>query len=204
MAIEDILARIESDAAREIEKAKAASESQKAAIIAEAQAAADAIIAAATQEAKQHKARTKERLVSAARLEARDRLLAEKQKLINLAFERALENVQKLHDDKYRKLLAALLVKHVDRGDESVVVSERDAVRLGEGFIEEVNKEIEHAKSAFGKTRKGHLKIVTQKAETGGGFVLRSGRLEVNLTFPAMLKAIRDRIEADVAGALFG
>jgi V/A-type H+-transporting ATPase subunit E len=204
MAIEDILARIESEAATEIEKARAAANAQKSAILAEAQAAADAITAAGTREATGHRERIKERLVSAARLEARNRLLAEKQKLISLAFERALESVQKLHDDKYRKLLMSLLVKNVERGDEIVVVSERDAVRLGADFVEEANKEIERTKSPSGKGRKGHLKILTQKAETGGGFILRSGRLEINFTFPAMLKAVRDRIETDVAGVLFG
>lgn len=203
MGIEDILARIESDAAREIEKARAAAEAQKATIMAEAQAAADAIITTAAREARQHKERTIERLISAARLEARNRLLAAKQKFIDLAFEQALESVRRLHDDKYRKLLMNLLVKNVDRGDESVVVSERDAIRLGADFMEEVNREIERTKSPSGKARKGHLKLVTQKAETEGGFILRSGRLEVNMTFSAMLKAVRDRIEADVARVLF-
>lgn len=203
MGIEDILARIESDAAREIEKARAAAEAQKATIMAEAQAAADAIITTAAREARQHKERTIERLISAARLEARNRLLAVKQKFIDLAFEQALESVRRLHDDKYRKLLMNLLVKNVDRGDESVVVSERDAIRLGADFMEEVNREIERTKSPSGKARKGHLKLVTQKAETEGGFILRSGRLEVNMTFSAMLKAVRDRIEADVARVLF-
>lgn len=204
MPIEDILARIDADAAKAMAQSRAAADSQKCGILGETQAAVDKILAAARAEAQEHAAVTKERLVSAARLEGRNRLLAEKQKLIDLAFEKALESVQKLPDDKYRRLILSLLLKYVDRGDETVVVSERDAVRLGGAFIEETNKEVEHAKSPSGKARKGHLKMITQKEETGGGFVLRSGRTELNITFPAMLKAVRDRMESDVAGTLFG
>ncbi|MDQ7778437.1 MAG: V-type ATP synthase subunit E [Planctomycetota bacterium] len=204
MPIEDILARIDADAAKAMEQSRTAADSQKCAILGEAQAAVEKILAAARAEAQQHAAVTKERLVSAARLEGRNRLLAEKQKLISLAFEKTLESVQRLPDDKYRRLILSLLLKYVDRGDETAVVSERDAVRLGGAFIDEANKEVERAKSPSGKSRKGHLKLITQKEETGGGFVLRSGRTELNITFPAMLKAVRDRMESDVAGTLFG
>jgi hypothetical protein len=47
------------------------------------------------------------------------------------------------------------------------------------------------------------FRLSEETRPTGGGFVLRKGRIESNGTFPALATAWREELEALAAGLLF-
>jgi V/A-type H+/Na+-transporting ATPase subunit E len=117
MAVEDILKRIEADA-----------ETEARAILESAQAEADSTSEQARKRvdgerekllsvAKQRAGEERNRIVTLARLEARRDELSEKQKLIDLVFERTRERIIKMGRDEYRRLIAAFLTETAASGE---------------------------------------------------------------------------------------
>ena len=48
------------------------------------------------------------------------------------------------------------------------------------------------------------LRLSSERRKIGGGFVLRSGKIETNCALDTILRDARAAFEADVAGILFG
>lgn len=137
------------------------------------------------------------RMVSAAQLDMRKKVLAVKQDMIDKAFRACLEALGSMPDVEYRAMLEDMLIKVVETGDEEVVLSQGDAARLGDDFLADVNARL----AAMGK--KGGLKLAVDPGLTAGGFILRKGGVETNSTFPALLRLIREELEPRVAEILF-
>jgi len=193
MAVEDILKKIESDA-REAALA----------IVAEMEREAETVLDGARTKAAREKERLKaraeqraaeerNRIMTLAKLSARRDLLSEKQRLIDEVFAGAREKMIALGRDDYRRAMRAYLIDNVESGDEEVVVAEGDD-RIDQAFLDEVSREI---------GRGGGLRLSKERRPIGGGFVLVSGRTEVNCALDTILRAARERLETEVAGILF-
>ena len=123
-------------------------------------------------------AEREERLVSAAQMEARKTLLTAKQEMVERAYQRALEKLRSLPQEQYVELLAALLVRASSTGREEVVFSTED--------------------------REGAMLAVSEETrDISGGFILKDGRIEVNCTFDALVRAEREQTAGEVAKLLF-
>lgn len=138
------------------------------------------------------------RLISAAQLDLRKEVLAEKQMLIRQAFELALERLLSLEGEEYHRVIKGLLLRAAEEGDEEVVVCSKDREKFTPQFLTEVNAEL----SARGKG--GNLKLSPNNGDLMGGFVLKKGRKEVNCSFLALLTSMREELELEVARILFG
>ncbi|MBU7016493.1 MAG: hypothetical protein HXS44_03215 [Theionarchaea archaeon] len=189
MGIEDIKKKILQDAAQEKEEILAEARKKAKEIREEGERTAEkrkeAIILKANQEA------TDERhtVLTMERLEARKVLLTEKQKVIEKAFEKALEMLS-THPE-YSEIMETLLLD-VARGGEELILSPRDRESLGNGFLKKVNKNLSPTLTLSKETRK-----------MAGGFILRTPEMEINESFEERIRALRDEIEAEVARRLF-
>ncbi|MCR4402586.1 MAG: V-type ATP synthase subunit E [Firmicutes bacterium] len=178
-------------------------------IVAAATAEAQAIVAEAREEATRKRdevlARGKEnadeemrRALTLAELDARKQLLATKAALIDEVFQEARKRLTSLEPGRYRAYLKRAILEAVESGEEEVVLSARDLESVGPEVVSEVNAEL--AKQG----RKGALRLSGVPGGFTGGFVLRTGRTEVNSTFDALLAREREALVVEVAKVLFG
>ena len=165
-----------------------------------------------------------ERLVSAAQMEARKTLLTAKQEMVERAYQRALEKLRSLPQEQYVELLAALLVRASSTGREEVVFSPEDRegagkaavaranellakeaapeLPLGDGVVANLLNKVAAGVSAFAQGT-AMLAVSEETRDISGGFILKDGRIEVNCTFDALVRAEREQTAGEVAKLLF-
>ena len=221
--IEKITRRIDADAQEEIDRILADAQTQADEITGRyrAQAAAeDHDLLARSERAASER---EERLVSAAQMEARKTLLAAKQEMVEKAYQRAMEKLRSLPREQYTELLAAMLVRASSTGREEVIFSPEDRSGVGKAAVARAN---ELAKAAAPDLPLGDgvladllnravagdsaiaqgtamLTVSQETRSTDGGFILRDGRIEVNCTFGALIRAERERTAGEAAKLLF-
>ncbi len=197
MSLEKILERIERDAQNEAEKIKNRATASANELLKKAEAEAEALKSQASEKAKGDAEQRKQRIIATARLDLRKALLAEKQNAIDAAFKEAVESLVNRNNADYRRTLKAMILPHVQAGNEEIILSERDKARLGKGFLKELNSEL--AKGG----KKGNLRISQDKYNMLGGFILRRGKIELNSSFESLFKSSRDELESEVSKILF-
>ena len=135
----------------------------------------------------------KRKIMSMAALENRKRVLTEKQRVIDRAFQEAVVRLVEGDTDAYRSFLKKQFLGASPDGDEEISFSRMDLERLGKGFVDELNESLES----------GTIALCDEPAGIVGGFILRKGRTEMNCAVEALLGSMRDSIEGEVAGILF-
>lgn len=135
--------------------------------------------------------------IAAAELELRKAFLAQKQELIQTVFDRALERLANLEGKEYERFIAELLLKAVEEGDEEVLLSSGDGHKIGDKFLDEVNRKLNV------KGKKGALRLVREDRDLGGGFILRRGKKEINCSMASLFNTVREELEPAVAKILF-
>lgn len=196
MPLEDIIAKIKAKASGEAAEILSKAQDQAQRIIAEAQTKASREAEKILETARTDAARVEALAKAFVEAQKRQMVLEEKQKLLSAVFDESLRRLSSMPPEEYRNMLTALLMDCAD-GDEEVLISGKDAQVLGEGFIEHVNDKLRNL------GRDGRLTLRIAEADLGGGVILRKGGIARNLTFPALLKVMRDELEIDVARVLF-
>ncbi len=198
MSIENILSKILGEAESRVQAIHAAGYASEEARLAEAKQQAamqgEGIIAGAEACVAEEEAR----LLTAAKLEARKKLLAVKQSLMNETFAAALAELRALPVHQQRPLLKNMLLNAVETGEETIVCAREDSEVFQRDFLAEVNA----ALTARGG--RGQLTLSDEYRPTGGGFYLLGASVEINVTFPTLLKSVREQLEPEVAALLFG
>ena len=197
MSLEKILERIQRDAQDEVNRARSRASAAADEIIKKAEAEAEALKAQSLEDARDEAQQRKERMVSTARLDLRKALLAEKQNSIDAAFQGAIQTLIDMRDAEYRELMRNMILPNVQTGDEEIILSERDKARLGEQFLQEINRQFTES------GKKGNLTISQDTYNILGGFVLRRGKIELNSSFESLFKSSRDELELEVSKILF-
>lgn len=191
MAIDDIVARIDSDAQAEagalLDAARAASERT----IAEATDRAESRAAQARERGRSAAEREASTLRAAARLAARDRMLAARQELVAEALKRVEAELAALPDAEYARLLARELARtSIPSG--VLYLGHADAARL--------RAALPAALSAAGID----VEIAEASADIERGVVLVGDRVRIEVSPASIIEADRGELEAEVDRALFG
>jgi V/A-type H+-transporting ATPase subunit E len=223
--IEKITARIAQDADAEIQQQDKQTQAQVQAIQAEAQAEAEKLSADILTRGRKNADERLERLQSAAQLERRKLELAAKQEVLGEAFDRALEKLCTLPDEKYIALLTKLVLEASTTGKEQLVFSQKDRARVGKQVVVAANdalgkKPASALPGAITDTKVGAIlgKVVNSTAAkvTGagmtlseetrdmkGGFIMLDGDVEINCAFETLVRLQREKLEKEVAQTLF-
>lgn len=130
-------------------------------------------------------------------LELRKRDLGIRQQLVEEAFRNAETALVNLPEEAYRTLMTGMILSSEWTGDAELVVSDKDRARLGESFPAEIDR-IRSAKGQTGKTSFSADPLVQP-----GGFVIRSGEMEINGTLSVVLAGMRSSLEGSVVKSLF-
>ena len=190
--IDKIIARMEADTQAECADIAAQAAAEAEAILARYRAEADKLLREGEARCKVLEHEQVERLEGGSRLACRQRVLAAKQQLIDEAFARTAQALAALPQADYIDLLAALAAEN-GSGDEELLLSARDREAVGAAVVDAANARKPGA--SF------HLSGETR--DTGGGLVLRRGRVELNCSFTEKLRQLRQEESSAVARLLF-
>ena len=185
--LEKIVARMEADTRAECDALTASAAENAAAILRDCRAQADAV-ARDSRQAAEHL----EHLNGSSQLACRQKVLAAKQQLIDEAFAGAAQRLSSLPQAEYIDLLAALAAEN-GSGDEELLLSAKDREAVGPAVVKAANAR--KAGAAF--------RLSEETRETGGGLVLRRGRVELNCSFTEKLRQLRQEESSAVARLLF-
>ena len=163
-----------------------------AAILRDCRAQADAVARDSRQRAEAQAAEHLEHLNGSSQLACRQKVLAAKQQLIDEAFAGAAQRLSSLPQAEYIDLLAALAAEN-GSGDEELLLSAKDREAVGPAVVKAANAR--KAGAAF--------RLSEETRETGGGLVLRRGRVELNCSFTEKLRQLRQEESSAVARLLF-
>ena len=133
-----------------------------------------------------------ERLEGGSRLACRQRVLAEKQRMLDAAIARAADAQQKLPRPEYIDLLASLAAEN-GQGGEALVFSAADRDTVGQAVVDAAN----------GKKPGAGFTLAADTRETGGGVVLQRGRMEINCGCAELLRRARQEDSSAVAAVLY-
>ena len=190
--IEKITQLIQTEAQSEIDSVLANARREAETVASRYQARAEAEAAELAAKNEKAAAEREERLVSAAQMEARKVRLAAKQEMVEKAYIRALEKLCSMPQEQYVDVLADLLLQASTTGTEEVVFSQKDREHAGKAAVEKANK-------ASGKK----LTVAQETRPIQGGFILRSGNVEVNCTFDTLVRLQKAETAGAVAKKLF-
>jgi len=189
--VEKILSEARAEADRILSEAKekvAAEESSLKSTLADYRKESESLAAAAGEE-------KKSRMLANGRMELRKEELFVRQGLLDEVFEKAGEQVIALSDEAYCKLMESLLLQAVETGNEEVVVGKNES-RLDRSFVKRVNRDL-------GPGFKGNLQFAQDRADISGGFILRRGKVQTNVSVEVLVSQARQELEMELAATLF-
>lgn len=195
--IEKITARIIEDAEREIAAMQQETEEEVNTLLAQAQTEAEQESMELLVRGRRAAEERRERLSSSADMECRKLELAAKQELLQQSFDAALEELCALPQERYVTLLSALAVEASSSGRERMILSAKDADRLGEEIVKAANTALQRA------GRRGELTLSEETRPIPGGFILAEGDVELNCAFDTLVRLQREKLEKEVAAILF-
>ena len=128
-----------------------------------------------------------------ARMEGRKNLLAAKQELVSRSFEKALQQIVSLPEDRYVDFLAKLAVQAAVTGDEEIILNPRDREKIGGKLVQAVNERLPE----------GAMKLSGDTRDIAGGLILRRGSVEANCSAELLVELSQSELSAKVAEILF-
>jgi len=161
-------------------------ENEAAGILNAAKAEAEEKERVASEKASKEAEERKKRLLASADLEGRKRILQAKQDVVDEVFSRAIDKLSSLPADQYIDIIASMAVEAVSSGTEEIILSPKDRDVYGSKIINAVNGRL----SAKGMN--GTVKLSDTTRDIKGGFILRSGDVEINNSFDVLVKMRRD------------
>ena len=87
------------------------------------------------------------------------------------------------------------MVKAVETGAEEVIIGKNET-RITDSFIKQVNRKL-------GTGFKGNLLLARERANISGGFILRRGKVQINVSTDVMVAQARENLEMELAQEMF-
>lgn len=183
-----IVERILSDAQGEAQAIISDAEQKAAAIMAEAETRAERRRVGTQAEIKDRTERIMQGKAATARLDSAKILLAEKRRVIDVVYARALESLLKLGKDETLKLAENLLLDYAEDGDEIVFAANFP-------YAQDV--------ASLSAVKEKHLKVSPKTADIDGGFILIGKQADKDISYGALLALDREERQAEIAMRIF-
>lgn len=190
--LEKITDRILADAKAQAQDILAQAKTQAEEIAANYKGRADALMAEERARTDAQAAQTVKLAEAAGALEGRKWLLSAKQQLLEDAFTLALDKLCALPKEEYTALLAKML-SSAAQGGEEVVFNRSDRAQVGKAVVTAANETL----------KSGRLTLSEETRDIRGGFILKSGLVEVNCALETLVEQEKETMSAQVASRLF-
>ena len=194
--IEIITKRILEDAEKEALAIKATGQQQASVLLDKAKE-----IALAEEQAEQQKTivqaeEENRRILIASEMTVRRETLAYKRQLLDKVYQEALAKLVQLDEATWVALITKIVCDNIETGQEAVRFAAQDQKR-GAALLPQLNV----ALKAKGLT--AELTLDSTVGDFSGGVVLVGKYTEINASYEALLKSVRDTSETEVATLLF-
>jgi len=196
MAIEDIEKRIIEEATGEAEKLKREAQEKKQEILKASEETCIECEKGFLEKGESSAEAKKRSILTPVRLKAKRDMLKAKQDIIDKAFSQALELLSKLNKTTYKRYLLGLY-KKAPYYREVEIIPKKGKEKLISKTLEAIKKEYKQKNKEF------KYKILKGNDGFSGGFILRSGKIEIDLTFDSLIGKFREELEGEVAKLLF-
>ncbi len=175
MGLEELINKIILDAKKDAEAKITLAESEKAKYIAEAKSTAERMLQEYEEVAKKDAKVIYDKLVQSAKLNARNKLLTEKQKFINKLLQDAINTICNFSEEKYFQWLEKQLELIELPENYELILCQRDLDRLPKEWRDK--------------------KISKEVRNISGGFVIKTQIYELNNTLEAKVEHKRELLE---------
>lgn len=190
--LDKILEDIRSESAQAVASVMDAAQAERDRALAEAQKEADARTGKILARAKDQADDLIARADSAAQLQRRRMILETKQDLIASVIGQAKQAILDLPDSDYFELILKLISSNALPRDGEVCFSRKDFSRLPKDFA---------AKLVAALPEGAKLNVSRDEAQIDGGFILKYGGVEQNLSIGEIFEEKKDRM-TDIAGKI--
>lgn len=197
MGLSDIIRKIEEKSKHEADDILSSARRQAEEKIAAARCEAEALIKQKREDTLRKIASIEKTARGRGEMKARQVVQRTKAQIIDEVLDRCLQELQKMPAPDYRQFILERVASQA-RGDEELILEETDKERLGADFPQVVSEKVRE------RTGKTDFKVTFERTPLGGGFLLRSRGIELDSTFPAIMKSMRDSLELFLARFLFG
>jgi V/A-type H+-transporting ATPase subunit E len=192
-----ILDKIKQDAIQEAALIKAQGEAKAEEIRASLARKTDEQIEAVMTKTRREAEEMERRAMLMAGLESRKNTLAARRAALDEVFERALGRLASLEGERFDALIQKIVLESAESGEERLRVPAKDLERYQNGLLIKLNRALE------GAGKKGGLTLDETPAAFTGGVQLIGVQSDVNGSFEALLRALREQLESEVASLLF-
>ena len=138
-----------------------------------------------------------QRLFGAAAMEMKKSVLAMKQETISRVFDKAIESLCNMPEDKYVNFLARQAANAASTGLEELVFNARDKASCSKAVLKAAN-ELLKKRDLYPK-----LTISQVTGDFMGGLLVKQGDIEVNCTVEKLVELSKSELTAQIAGILF-
>lgn len=192
--IDNIVQKINEDSQQKIKQLEEETAIQIKEINALEDKKAQEIIDKLTAEADKKEEAIRRNAKSGAEMANRQELLATRQQMLNVAFEKALEAMKQMDSSKKSAFVKAMVLSSA-KGDEKIVASSSDSV-----YTESLLSELNSALKADGKQGELTYDLTSEKID---GLILKKDGMEINLTYEEVIRQIKGEIDSEVSKILF-
>ncbi|MCM8781465.1 MAG: V-type ATP synthase subunit E family protein [Candidatus Omnitrophica bacterium] len=198
MSLKNIISKILEDANLKALEMKNEAATSASLIIKEAETKAQVLSCEIIKQAQQIVADETKRFEVSQAIEYKNAILTKKQELIDAVFKRAKEEIVNLNAEQYLSLIKTMLLVSVEKGDETIVISNKERNYFNDTFLKSLNNEFKKA----GKEGKLTLKIKDGLKE--GSFILETRDTMLDISIDLVLSDLREELSGEVAHILFG
>lgn len=131
---------------------------------------------------------------SAAEMEARKQLLGVRQEILNKAFNNAKEAMAKQSEAQKTEYVKKLVLANAN-GTEKIVANKSEGI-----YTDALLSDLNSALKSAGKKDKLAYEFVNEPMQ---GFILRSGGMQIDLTYDSVIEQLKDQIDTEVSKILF-
>lgn len=136
----------------------------------------------------------KERIISSAKLEARNEKLKAKQEVISEIFEISIKNLCNISEKEFKEFVRLSILNSNIVGEQKIILNDAGNKIIDESFLAEINKELKS---------KATVTLSEETRNFKGGFILEKDGIEINNTFEALVNSLKDDLNQEVARVLF-
>jgi len=133
-------------------------------------------------------------ITTLARVDSKNKLLAAKRKMIDLAFEKARRKLEELSGEEFATMMMRLLKDYPAEKETGLIVGRKSRLVINESFLAKVNASGNGA---------GRYVIIESERDFDYGLYIVTDWMEIDLTLDGILRNIREEIEMDVIKILF-
>ncbi len=186
-----ITEKILKDAEEQARKILKEAEEEAASILEDAEKEKSFILESAKKEAEEAYRKEKEKRVGLELIELRKKVLSARREIVDSAFSTAIKKLEEEGKEDYLNHMANFIMALDLKGSFDVVPGKSES-RIDDGFVKELSK------------RTGlELNLKEADANLKSGFLLRQGKVEINLAPSVIIPTLKDELEDQLKSLLF-